>query len=346
MKIQQKHYDIFRPSFRDNLLPRVKANDPKALKLLVASVQAFLNAPAELAPVINNGTLEKVAVQAFTNSSDLPDPKVAFEVFSQMKNYDMRWQDAYRLRTFDQYQDSFAIVNVKNGFTFEQIEEGQRISVKRFTGSQLQVKAVTFGEAIGWHKNMLEDRRYGEFIDTLQEFIAAYSVREATEHYKILGDCANASGQTTTYQAGDNALDRVRNTIDAGMAKICDDLKDTGVFPDVGNIRFLLYVDRTMERKIRAALQDNPVSAVNTSVAPQGVEIRLTYLMQDSNGAKINGTNGVLVASGGQLQRGIKTPLEFENGSDPLSFQQLQVARARFGAGAGNIKQVRKLQFA
>jgi len=212
-----KYSLIFTKQFKEalNTLSTNSLNTEKGRKagqFIKASAQFFIEGVGKL------GADKKTAdIQAFTASKDIPDVQYAFDSFVRVGNWDNRYENAFKVRAFNENQGSFSIVTLSRaGFTFDQLPEGGTVTVRRFSGSEVIVKAVTYADAIGWYWSMVEDRMFSEMIDQLQIFTSEFYHRKSRNHYRLLTDAAfdtvNGNPTVPWQGSGTGVLQRDRLT--------------------------------------------------------------------------------------------------------------------------------------
>lgn len=346
-----KHSLIFTNQFKEalntlasNSLSTEKGK--KAGQFIKASVQFFFEGVGKL------GAEKKVAdIQAFTASEDIPDVQYAFDTFSRVGNWDNRYENAFKVRSFNDNQGSFSIVTIADGgFTFDQLPEGGTVTVRRFSGSEVIVKAVTYAEAVGWYWSMIEDRQFSEMIDQLQIFTASYYSSKSKNHYRLLTDAAfdTANGNPSVPWQGttsDSVLTRDRLTLSKMADDIADACKSRG-YGDVATSQYDVYCRPLLAQRLLDAV-NGMMGASNGvgGVPPYNIRINPTFNLSRTTGTVL-ATDAIMCLSGNQIQRGDKlAPTSYQT-TDNLSFSEIVTVRARYGAAVADVKQTIKGAFA
>lgn len=321
------------------------SNDSTARVKAKNSIQAFMNAPMDLASHIRSNSLN-TAIQAFTTTSDLPEMYTkSFDVFSRIANYDLRWMEAFKERTFDDVRNFFEIVDVTNYFTFDQLAEGESVNIKRFTGTRAQVNAVTYADGIGWTDQMIEDREWSIMIQLAEQFQDAFWNKKSKVHYALLVDAAvgnpnNVVWQTSGGTTPAGVLKNDVDTIQLAQFRLGDSVKNLGL-GDAAMQPLLIYGSPKFEGRIMAALAQRQPSAIVPSIlGGRQIKFMPTYNLVSSNGNAIPQNQYLMVYPGHKIQRGDKLAPKSYIENDARSFSQIQTVRARFGAAVAEPLQV------
>ena len=313
----------------------------KARGYIRASVQAFIEGASEL------GTTRKVDIQAFTGSADIPDPQFAVDTFAKVANWDNAYESAYKERQFNDNQGTFEIVDISNGgLTFGEIKQGGTLTVKRFTGTEIFVKAKTYGEAIGWYWEMFEDRDFSGMFDQLSTFTNEALASKSLNHYRLLTDASydESLGNTNITWQGvstDSVLTRDRLTLSKAIDSVASACKNFG-FGDVGRARYDVYSSPLLSIRLRDAINPMLGNANGIGgVVPFNVVVNSTYNLNRTSGA-VGVNDFIVVLSGNKIQRGDKMGLTTYQSSDNLSFSEIVTGRMRYGAAVAEPKQTNK----
>lgn len=325
------------PKRMEKIVAAMVGSDPVRKHMAKNSIQAFMNAPMELAGEIKAGILQKNAIQAFTTTADLPEMYTkTFDVFSRIANYDLRWQEAFKERTFDEFRNYFEIVDITNYFAFDPLPEGSSVAIRRFTGAKATVNAVTYADGIGWTEQMAEDREYSTMIQMAEQFQDAFWNKKSKVHYALLVDASSpnfTAWQTTTSGTTPaEILKRDVDTINKAAFTLTNNVKSLG-FGDVATAPLLIYGTPEYEGRIAAALQQRIASAIAPSIlGSRPIKFMPTYNLISSNGNALASSICIMVLPGNKIQRGDKLLPKSYMQDDVLTFSKIQTVRARFGA--------------
>ena len=309
------------------------------------SIMHFFNAPSELVGVGSKQVLSNI--QAFTQKGDIPDlpASLILDVFNKIENYDMRAEQAYKLRQFDPGQDTFSIVDVSNFFTFDKLPQGGKVEIKHVTGTVAYVKAVRYADGFGWEIEMIEDRRFGEMVQLAEQFRDAYYTRRGKVHYTALVEAAKSAssataGTPTAYQSGLNDNEKLAKTISLCASTIGDKVKNLGVHPDPAMAPILIYCKPADYDRMVTAVNTRQTSAASSfALQSRQYTVLPSYMLKDKDGNEIAANTAVMVLVGGKIQRADKTPPTTYTAEDITSFSQLQTVRARFACAVAEPKQ-------
>ncbi|MCK6381883.1 MAG: hypothetical protein L6Q54_11650 [Leptospiraceae bacterium] len=339
----RKYTALYEPARMEKIRKAILAGSKTDKIKAKNSIQAFFSAPLELASEIKNGSLVKNAMQFFTTKSDIPEfITQSFDVFAKIANYDNRYEQAFKLRQFDDGRGEFTIVDVSNYFTFDKLPEGAQVAIRRLTGTYATVKANTYADGLGWTYEMLEDRRFSEMVDIAEQFRDAFFASKAKNHYTLLADSAVANTTITWQGSGTSPaeiLKRDVDTIQKAQNKIGSDCKDFG-FGDTAMNPIIIYGSPALEGRILAALQQRVASGIAPSIlGGRPIQFMPTYKLQYSSGAAWVDSDFVMVMAGYKNQRGDKLLPTSYTDDDISSFSTIQTVRARYGAACAENKQ-------
>lgn len=344
----RKYTALVEPSRLEKIVGAMARGTAEQKQLAKNAIQAFINAPFELAHQIKAGTLEKSAIQAFTTTSDLPEMVTrSFDVFARITNYDLRWMDAFKERTFDEYRNYFEIVDITNYFAFDELPEGGQVAIRRFTGTKATVQAITIADGLGWTYQMLEDREYSTMISMAEQFQDAFWNKISKIYYALLVDGSVGNTNNVTWQGSGTTpaeiLKRDVDTIQLASYNLGNSTKDLG-FGDTAAMPFLIYGTPKYEGRIMAALQQRTASALTPSImGSRPIKFNPTYNLKSSNGNALADGICLMVLPGNKIQRGTKLAPTTYQQEDIQSFSAIQTVRARIAGAVAEPLQV--LQF-
>lgn len=314
----------------------------KAARFLAMSIQAFFEAPKIYKP----GNLE-ASIQAFTVSKDIVDPQFAFDTFQKISNWDNRYENAFKVRSFDDGKGTFSIVDVTNAFTFDQVGEGKTIAVKKMKTTKIDVEAVEYADAVGWTLRMIEDRMFSEMTDMLQTMVQEFYASKSRNYYKLITDAAydTSNGYSSIAWQGagtDSVLTRDRLTLTEAVNTVAVGCKDLGLVSDVAMARYDVYTTPKNAVRLSNAINTQLGSANGIGgVPPYNIAINPTFNLSRTTGS-VGASDFIVTLSGGKIQRGDKILPQSHESEDPLSFTQILSVRARYGGCVGTAKQTIK----
>ena len=134
--------------------------------------------------------------------------------------------------------DGFTIYDVTDGLTFSKVPIGKPAQVYSMSGSKVEVGYDLYGAGLGWHRTMIEDRKFWQLENNAKTFINKANYTKAASFYALIeavGD-GNAN-QRVTWQAHPDGVasgtsgylaGRDAATLNAAALKIFTDVKDKG----------------------------------------------------------------------------------------------------------------------
>jgi hypothetical protein len=340
------HSTIFTNKFKLAIDDMVKTSattekGSRARQYVSKSIQAFIEGGQNL------GVSKNVDIQAFTSSADIPDPQYAVDSFVKIANWDNRYENAFKLRQFNPNQNTFEIIDISDGgLVFDEVKQGGTISIKRFSGTEIFVKAKSYGEAIGWYWEMVEDRMFSEMFDQLATFTNQALSSKSRNHYRLLTDAAfdTVLGNASVAWQGagtDPVLTRDRLTLSLAIDTIANACRNFG-FGDVATARYDVYCSPRLAIRLNDAINANLGTANGIGgIVPYNVAINPTYNLNRSSGSVL-ATDFIVCLSGNKIQRGDKLGLTTYQSSDNLSFSEIVTGRMRYGAAIAEPKQTIK----
>ena len=348
---KREHGEIFLPSFK-GALETIRSNSfgtekgRKAAKFVNKAINDFFNAPRDLCLDIRSKAVG-VQVQAFTQTADIPNVKELFESFVAFENYDFGYEPAFRTRTFEDTSDRFSIVNITSAFTFDELPEPGSLTIKKFTGTSIDVIAKYYGDAVGWDFRLLENRKFGEMVEVAREFVNAWYAKKVNLYYRLLTDSSydTVNGNASIAWAGagtDPQIVRDRMTLSAMKNAIGSATQDLGLVPNVATAKYIVYGQPTHEGRILAAL--NSMYGVANgigSIVTGDVTYVPTYNLSRT-GASVGANDIIMVMAQGKIQKGDKILPQTYTTEDYLSFSTVQSVRAAVAGVVAEPKQTIK----
>ena len=134
--------------------------------------------------------------------------------------------------------DGFTIYDVTDGLTFSKVPIGKPAQVYSMSGSKVEVGYDLYGAGLGWHRTMIDDRKFWQMENNAKTFINKANYTKAGSFYALIeavGDTYAAqrmawqahpdgvASGTAGYLAGRDAA-----TLNAAALQIFDAVKDKG----------------------------------------------------------------------------------------------------------------------
>lgn len=283
-------------------------------------------------------------IQAFGSSSDLGVvAKDVFNVTTEVKNYDLNWQQAFKSISLQQGQLSWEIHTANVGTEFKEIPEGGKIEYKGFSSSKQTVSVKKYGAALGVTWEAIEGRQVYRFIDLMEDARSKLYNTWADVHYGLMAT-AGATNQITYQGAStDSVLDRDIATINKGYEDISDDNKDSG-YGDTANARYKLFVSPKLRTRINRALR--ATSAEVASLGGKGQVVDANVDPVYTYNSSITANTGLLVLPANKAQNAVYMADKQFQKVDQASMNLLKTYWTAFGAAIGDNDQVYELSFA
>ena len=300
------------------------------------SVQAFFRAP-----VIKK---DEKAIQAFSTTSDFSTvASNIFNVTTEVTNYDILWQQAFRSVPLKKGQLRWEIHTANDGVTFSEIPEGGKIKYLGMSSSKSTVYVKKYGAGLGITWETIEGRDVIKFIEDMETARSAYYNQLGSIHYGLLATAGATN--TVAYQgsSGDSVLDRDINTINKGYEEISNDNKDSG-YGDTVNARYFLYAAPTLKSRINRALRATSVEVANLGGRGQVVDANVDPVYTWTS--QISANKALLVLPGKKIQNAEYMALKTMSKLDQDSLNTYKAHWTAFGAAIGDNDQVYELSFA
>lgn len=300
------------------------------------SLQAFMNAPVE---VVNNKK-----IQAFTTSADLATVGTdVFNNFTQVANYDLVWQEAFKSISLQKGQLSWEIHTSSIGTVFTEIPEGGQIVYRGMQSEKETVKVKKYGMGLGITWEVLEGRKIYRFIELVEDARSKLYNTWAAVHYGLLAT-AGATNQVA-YQGAvtDSVLDRDILTINEGANQIGAALRDSG-YGDTANSRFIMYASPVLRGRLNRATRATSAEVASLTGSGQVVDANVDLRFTWNN--NITANTALLVLPGFKIQNAAYMVSKEMQREEQESLNLLKAYWTAFGAAIGDNDQVYELSFA
>ena len=312
-------------------------NPSQAQNAFYKSVQAFFRAPGQK---VDNDRI----IQAFSTSSDFAAvTKDIFNVTTEVTNYDILWQDAFRSIGLKKGQLSWEIHTATDGITFNEIPEGGKIEYLGMNSSKTTVSVKKYGAGLGVTWETIEGRKVYLFIEQMETARSAYYNKLGAIHYGLLATAGATNAVTYQGSSGDSVLDRDIQTLNKGYEEISDDNKDSG-YGDTVNARYILYSAPTLRSRINRALRATSAEVANLGGRGQVVDANIDPKYTWSS--QITANTALLVLPGKKIQNAEYMGMTSFEKMDQDSLNKFKAYWTAFGAAIGDNDQVYQLSFA
>ena len=285
------------------------------------------------APSMLPGEGEQVLIHAFTGSGDVARlAHQSFNVNSVVKAYDTRWQAAFQGVPLSDTEIDWEIAEITSGVTFDEIPEGQKARLYKYSGTTQTIKTAKYATQIGETIEMIRGNRLSAFANVVQMARDALFTLWADTHYDLLWTptAEIAYATTPTTQVGKDAA-----TINAARTTITKDCKDLFA-DDTATAPVLLYAPPDLEDRIMRAMSPGDSAQVESG--------RRTTLLLTWNDA-ISADYGLMVLPGRKIQNAtVASEISFDR-QDQDSLARIRTYWTWFGATVAEVKQVRRVKF-
>lgn len=281
--------------------------------------------------------------QFFGSADEFPASTLSIiEKYHAVGDFDLGWQLLFDVLDFtNSNRNGFRISNVSSGLTFDEIPKGKRIDVKKMSGTDVTVNFKDYGAALGYHRNLIDDKEYWTLEDNAIEMRNQAMVKKAEVHYALIegvttADIAWQAKDPEAPTTGDlNAASRDANTINEACLNVLTDLKNESmaVTPQT---QFMLLAPAALRPRISRALNLTQ-QAFQGSVAKQVYNVSPIYTLMLSDQTKY-----YVIAPKRKMKSGLRKALSLEEDRDILANTDIVAAWMRFGAAIGEEKQVRR----
>lgn len=282
------------------------------------------------------------ALQHFTVTGDIPN--VAQEIvdaFHERQDFDRGYEELFKIHDMSQAgQDHFNIGTVSEGFTFDEMVEGARVELKRWTASKTAVYVRTFADAVGWTGDTFRYRKLLDIQQGLADLEAAHEAKKASVHYGLIEAVPDQDGVDVdvAYQTAteDTAPYNDALTIQTACAEIDAALADSGMQLSAASPFYVVARRSSFAYRLTRAL-----NTMNQAV--QGSPTLITYNVRPLFTNQIASTSYYyVVLPGHKLQTGYWRPLEIKFGGDTLSDMEYARGLAQYSCACGEVDQIRR----
>lgn len=129
--------------------------------------------------------------------------------------------------------DGFTIYDIEDGLSFAKVPIGLKAKIYAMSGTKADVGYDLYGAGLGWHRTMIEDRKFWQLENNAKTFINKANYTKAGSFYALIeavGPAQDILWQATHVAATDALYYALRdaNTLNAAAEKIFLAIKDKG----------------------------------------------------------------------------------------------------------------------
>ena len=300
-------------------------------------------------------------IEAFTTRDDIAQPdRLTFRVFADVPYSDEFWRPAFSPVTVEMGEREWEIHNVNNPVTWQKIPEGGQVRTQRVDSDKQTYSLDDYATEIGFTRQVMTGRRLYLFIEALMQARASYLKTLSEAHYEVLRSAARidvvpGDGSQIAWSATPTTsiLDRDIATINAGLSKIAQDLKD--VVENLMSMSYILYCPEQLEERMIAAVRARTQQLVEGRAAGAASEVKRRVMVAPTLSGKFGdpatpseeASRCNLVYPGRKLQAADDgTMLDTYRITDPKSRNDCRMFWATWGIAAADSRQAVQLAFA
>jgi hypothetical protein len=215
---------------------KVNFHDEKSRKEIFGALQYFMQAPEREAKALHGKVT--AAIQAFGTSGDFPTRiNEIFEKFHLTTMYDAGWEQVFDVKDFTGTNEAgWDIVDVEDGLTFRKVPIDGKARIYKMAGAKVSVEFDIYGAGLGWHRTLIDDKKWWTLEDNAVAFRNKYYSDKAAIFYALIE--AVSSAQNVTWQnpepstlANTNELytaNRDAQTLNKAVETLIGNVKDKG----------------------------------------------------------------------------------------------------------------------
>ena len=327
--------------------------NPEHRKMLLGALQYFLAMPDRFIEKSLKKTKKfvedrkelreaQMKIQEFTTTGDFPASILPIiEKFHAVPTYDNAYEQIFDIRDFSgSARNGFDILDVESGLAFRRVLIGEKLKVYQMSGTKQRCYFDFYGGALGWHRQLFDDKEYWTIEDNAIEFRnKAYQFR-ASVYYALIeaistikGCCAWITPSVpVTHQnylaIGDAmSLNFMAQTILLNVVN-----KGYGVTP--ANTQFIVLTPLQLRGRIRQAL--------NVAIqAFTGAERHIDYKFQQITTLMLTNANRVyVILPKKKLKGGYRMDLSLFADFDILSYTDTSAGWMRYGGCIADSDQI------
>jgi len=280
------------------------------------------------------------AMRAFGTSGDFPAVvNQILEKFHAVPSYDMGYQEVFDIRDFTGTNESgFDILDVEDGLAFAKVPLGDKAHIFKMAGSKVSVAFDIYGGGLGWHRTLIDDRKYWTLEDNAVAFVNKAYANKAAAFYALVE--ALGAGHNVAWQNPDPAglantdatytANRDAQTLNKAAETILLDVKDKGYGVTLQNASFIALSPIQLVGRLNKALG---VMLQGTGGSPNQVAYKFRVLP-----TTMFVTTNVyyVILPKIKAKGGDRMNLTVFNKFDEESYQDIAVGWMRYGGAIGD----------
>ena len=338
-------------------------NDPEDRKRLLKALQFFVALPNKYIPedlrkserfmkkhsiiqaalryqAVNGRMPSPVEMQAFATPGDFPASVIdVIQKFHAVMNYDNGYEQIFDIHdATNSDKPGFSMSNVTSGMTFNQILPGQKVHVEQMRGTRVFVFYHYYAGALGWHKQLFDDREWWQIEDNAIEFNNKAYYERARVFYALLDAAMNAKTCIALEDQGCDDCNEyymaVAEAINTAAVTIMTNVQNKGYGVSPQGTEFIVLTPLHQMDRVRKALNMTLQQYVG-SPKQVAFNFRPVVTMMLANTGRI----GVILPKL-RLKGGYRMDLTVFNSFDMLSYTEAAAGWLRFGGAVGDLDQI------
>lgn len=321
---------------------KVDFQNPVHLKKVFGALQAFMSAPQAVARLKEKMTLH---MQAFGSAGDFPTRiNEIIEKFHLTTMYDDAWQQVFKVLDFTGTNEAgWDILDVEDGLTFRKVPIDGKAHIFKMAGTKTSVSFDLYGAGLGWHRTLIDDKKFWTLEDNAIAFRNKYYADKAAVFYALIDAISasyNVAWQNPLPSTMANTNDayttnRDAQTLDYAAAAIISDLKDKG-YGITPKSTFVVLAPYQLQGRLNRAL-----GYVLQAFAGSPAQLTYNYRLVTTAGLS-SSTVYYVCAPAIKAQAGERMDLTIFNKFDEESYTDVAVGWGRYGGAVGDSEQFRR----
>jgi len=325
--------------------------NPTAQRFLRGALNTFLlepqSAPFKLAAqaFADTGDMSKAKstfMQAFATSDDFPDSVLqVLDKYHRSLYFDTGYEQIFKsIDMRNSNRDSFQILDVISGLTFDRVPQGEKAHIYKFSGAKATVTLDMYGAGLGWARQLFMNKEYWTIEDNAFEFRNKAGESKAQDHYDLIE--ATAPTYDLPWQLVNGAVSdadkdyipiRDINTINQACENILTRLQDLGMSV-TPNSEFVILAPIQLKGRIPRALGlvQQPFGG-STNLATYNVRVIYTLMLTETD-------KYYVILPGNKIQTATRMDLTVFSDFDIEAFTDIAVGWQWYGAAIGETKQI------
>ena len=332
---------------------KVNFDSKKDRKKVAGALQYFLTLPDKFVHFPSqqkNKALIQVALQEFATTGDFPTSILPIiEKFHLTTHYDNAFEQIFDVKDFSgSARSGFDILDVEGGLSFAKVNVGEKVKVYKMSGSKATVYFDFYGGAIGWHRQLFDDKEYWTIEDNAIEFRNKAYAQRAAVFYALIE--ALGAGQNIAWQAPDPAglaatdplynANRDAQTMNLAAQTILTNVRNKGYGVSPENTTFIVLTPLQQRARVRKALNLMQQAVVGSTT-------QIDYNFKQITTMQLATTSVYyVILPKKKLKAGYRMDLKLFSDFDILSYTDTTAGWMRYGGAIGDSEQLHRCAIA